>query len=168
MKFTLTNIFNTDAETFWAKVFFDQEYNRGLYLDELKFKRWELLELTGDPGAVRTRKTLMEPQSEAPAFLTKLVGGAIAYTEEGRFDPATKIWTYKIVTTKMSDKVSIGGKYWLEARGDKKVERFCDIDIKVDVFGVGGMVEKFLEQETRKSYVDATTYTNRYLAKNGL
>lgn len=168
MKFTCRNIFNTDADTFWSKIFFDPEYNRSLYVDTLNFTKWETLSLTGENGGARTRKQLLEPKSEAPAVITKLIGGSIQYIEEGRFDPTNRIWTYDISLSKMGDKVRIGGKFWVEARGDKRIERFCDVDIKVDVFGVGGVIEKFVEKETRDSYEKTTTFTNAWIAKHGL
>jgi hypothetical protein len=168
MKFTCRNLFNTDADTYWSKVFFDPEYNRGLYVDALQFKKWELVELTGEPGGVRTRKQNLEPKSDAPAVVQKLVGGSISYVEQGRFDPDGRIWTYTIKLSKLSDKVTIGGKFWVEPRGDKRIERLCDVDISVNIFGVGGVVEKFVEKETRDSYEKATAYTNAWLAKQGL
>jgi hypothetical protein len=88
--------------------------------------------------------------------------------EQGRFDPNGRIWTYTIKLSKLSDKVTIGGKFWVEPRGDKRIERLCDVDISVNIFGVGGVVEKFVEKETRDSYEKATAYTNAWLAKQGL
>lgn len=168
MKFTCRNIFNTDADTYWSKIFFDPEYNRGLYVEALQFKKWELVELTGEPGGVRTRKQNLEPKSDAPAVVQKLVGGSIGYVEQGRFEPNGRIWTYNVQLSKLADKVTIGGKFWVEPRGDKRIERFCDVDISVNIFGVGGVVEKFVEKETRDSYEKATAYTNQWIAKHGL
>lgn len=168
MKFTCRNIFNTDADTYWSKIFFDPEYNRGVYVDTLQFKKWELVELTGEEGTVRTRKQNLEPKSDAPAVVQKLVGGSISYVEEGRFDPSSRIWTYQIRLSKLSDKVTISGKFWVEPRGDKRIERLCDVDISVNIFGVGGVVEKFVEKETRDSYEKTTTFTNAWIAKHGL
>lgn len=168
MRFTCRNLFHTDADTYWSKIFFDPEYNRGLYVDALQFKKWELVELTGEPGGPRTRKQLLEPKSDAPAVIQKLVGGSLSYMEEGSFEPATRIWTYRITLSKLADKVRIGGKFWVEPRGDKRIERICDVDLNVDIFGVGGVVEKFIEKETRESYEKATVYTNDWIAKKGL
>lgn len=168
MKFTCRNLFNTDADTYWTKIFFDPEYNRGLYVDALQFKKWELQALTGEPGQARTRRQLLEPKSDAPAVIQKLVGGSLSYVEEGKFDPQSRIWTYQIQLSKLADKVTIGGKFWVEARGDKRIERICDVDLNVNIFGVGGVVEKFIEKETRDSYEKATAYTNAWIAKHGL
>lgn len=166
-KFTLRNVFETDKDTFWNKLFFDEEYNRRLYLDALGFKGFELLELTGEPGGVRTRRIRTEPKSEAPAVVTKLIGGDISYTEEGRFDPATGIWKYEIKTSKLTDKISITGTFWVEPRGDKKIERFCENDIQVKIFGVGGTVESFIEKTTRDSYAKTEAFTNAFIREKG-
>ena len=168
MKFTCRNIFNTDADTYWSKIFFDPAYNRGVYLDTLQFKKWETVELTGEDGGPRTRKQILEPKSDAPAVVQKLVGGSISYVEQGRFDPTTRIWTYDISLSKLGDKVRIGGKFWVEPRGDKRIERICDVDLNVNIFGVGGVVEKFIEKETRDSYEKTTSFTNEWIRKQGL
>jgi hypothetical protein len=167
MKFRCSNVFNCDATTYWTKLFFDAEYNEGLYKGALGFKEFKLLEITGEPGGDRTRKIFTEPKSEAPAVVTKLIGGGIAYNETGRFDAKSGKWTYEIVTTKLSDKIRVGGQLWVEPRGDKKVERICDIEIEVAIFGVGGTIEKFIADTTRESYEKTAKYTNEFIAKKG-
>ena len=167
MKFTCRNVFNTDLETYWSKIFFDADYNRNLYVETLGFKQWEIKELTGEWGTARTRKQFLEPKSEAPAVVQKLVGGSITYQEEGRFDPTTNIWTYQISLSKMADKVRIGGKFWVEPRGEKRIERICEVDITVSIPLVGGTVERFIEAETRASYEKTTVFTNNWIAAKG-
>lgn len=167
-KFTLRNTFETDADTYWSKVFFDPEYNKRLYLDALGFKGFELLDLTGEHGGVRTRKIKVEPKTDAPAVVTKLIGGDITYVEEGRFDPATKIWSFQTVPSKLSDKIRITGKFWVEPRGDKRIERLCETDIEVKIFGVGGTVEGFIEKTTRDSYAKTEAFTNAFIREKGL
>jgi hypothetical protein len=56
----------------------------------------------------------------------------------------------------------------VEPRGDKRIERICEVDISVNIFGVGGIVEKFVESETRDSYEKATVFTNDWIKKHGL
>ena len=101
-------------------------------------------------------------------MVTKLVGGSITYQEEGRFDPTTNIWTYQISLSKMADKVRIGGKFWVEPRGEKRIERICEVDISVNIPLVGGTVEKFIEAETRASYEKTTVFTNKWVESKGL
>ncbi len=141
---------------------------RGLYLEGLGFKNYEPIELKEEADGSKRRRFRAEPKSDAPAVVKKLVGDSLTYTETGSFDPKTKVWTYKVETSKMGDKIKIGGRYWLEPKGDKKVDRVCEVEISVDIFGVGGVVEGFIEGQTRESYEKATSYTNQFLRKKGL
>ena len=167
-RFVCKNVFNTDVDTFWNKVFFDDAYNRGLYLEGLGFTSYTPLELTDLGEGKMRRRFRTEPKSDAPAVVKKLVGDSFAYEETGTLDPKTRIWTYPVGLSTMADKVKIGGKYWLEKKGDKQLERVCEVEITVSIFGVGGVVESFIEGTTRDSYVKATAFTNKYLAANGL
>jgi hypothetical protein len=168
VKFTVRDIFETDVDTYWSEMFFDEEYNSRLYREGLGFKDFAVLELTGEKGGPRTRKMRTEPAADAPAVVRKLIGDSLTYTESGSFDPAKKLWTYTIATSKLADKVHIGGKLWAEPKGPKKLERIAEIEIEVKIFGVGGAVEKFIEKTTRDSYVKATAFTNRFIREKGL
>ncbi|MBX3269235.1 MAG: DUF2505 domain-containing protein [Sandaracinaceae bacterium] len=167
MQFTVRHVFHTDLDTYWNEIFFSPEYNRRLYSEALGFKGFEVVELTGEPGGVRTRTMRTEPAAEAPAVVKKLIGDTLTYTEKGTFDPSTGVWTYDIKTSKLSDKVTIAGRLWAEpvAAG---VERVAEIGVDVRVFGVGGAIEKFIEKTTRDSYVKASQFTNDYIREKGL
>jgi hypothetical protein len=165
VKFTVRHVFNTDVDTYWDKLFFDPEYNERLYKQALGFNVFKLLELTGEPGGKRTRKLLTEPKSDAPAVVKKLIGDSLQYTETGSYDPDKKLWTYNIVTSKLSDRVRIGGTLWAESRGEKKMERIAEIEIVVNILVGSGSVEKFIEKTTRESYEKATKFTNDYIAE---
>lgn len=167
MRFKANDIFECDADTYWTKLFFDEEYGRRLYLEGLGFKRYELLEVTGEPGQKRTRRIFVEPQSDAPAVVTKLIGGNITYTEDGTYDPSTGIWNYAAKTSKMADKIKIGGNLWVEPAGDKRIKRISDVEISVSIFGVGGVVEGFIEKTTRESLSKTAAFTNRFIKEKG-
>ena len=168
MQFTIRNTFDTDVDTYWRSLFFDPEYNARLYREALGFKSFELVELTGEPGGPRTRTMRTEPAAEAPAIVRKLIGDSLTYTETGSWDPGTKLWTYRIVTNKLAEKVYIGGRLWAEPRGATQCERIAEVEVRVKVLGVGGAVEKFIEKTTRDSYVKASAFTNAYIAERGL
>ncbi|MCS6899828.1 MAG: DUF2505 domain-containing protein [Myxococcales bacterium] len=167
MKATYRHTFHTDLDTYWSKIFFSTEYNEKLFREVLKFN-YELLELTGEPGGPRRRRVRIEPKTEAPAVVKKLIGDSIGYVEEGSFDPTTKKWSYQITTSKMADKISISGLFWAEPRGEKKIERICEVDLHVKVPLVGGEIEKFIAKTTGDSYEKAWKFTNDYIAQHGL
>jgi hypothetical protein len=168
MQFTIRHTFNTDIDTYWSKIFFDKEYNQRLFIDALQFRGYEVLEYTEAADGGRVRRVRTEPNTEAPAIVTKLIGESISYTEEGKFDPASRRWTYKITTSKLADKISIAGTFWAEVKGDKKIDRVCVVDCNVKVFGVGGAIEGFIEKSTRDSYEKAAAFTNKDIAEKGL
>ena len=168
MKFTVNHVFSCDVPTYWEKIFFEPEYNRRLYLEALGFKKFEVLELRGNPGEDRFRKLRMAPKSDAPAVVQKLIGADIEYTEEGRWDAKSGIWTFAISTSKLTDSIKISGRFWVEKRGEKATERFCETDLKVSIFGVGGAVEKFIESTTRESYEKTFAFTQKWIADHGL
>ncbi len=167
MKFTVRDVFDTDVDTYWNELFFSEEYNSRLYREGLGFKGFDLLELTGETGQRRTRKMRTEPAADAPAVVRKLIGDSLTYTETGTWEPSTKMWTYRIETNKLSEKIRIGGRLWAEPKGSK-MERVAEIEVEVKILGVGGTIEKFIEKTTRESYVKATAFTNRFIAEKGL
>ncbi len=169
----LKHTFNTDVDTFWSKVFFDEAYNRRLYLEALGFRGFEVLELTKHPDGSVTRRVKTTPKEDAPAAVKKLIGAELAYTETGRFDPTTKKWKYEIVPSQMANKVSIKGEYWLDPAADgpdgqKRVLRTCTVDLEVKVPFIGSIVEAFIEGQTKTSYELAEKFTNSYIAEQKL
>jgi len=166
--FTVRDVFNTDVDTYWDEIFFDAEYNERIYREALGFKSFSILEQSGEKGQRRTRSMRTEPAADAPAVVRKLIGDSLSYTESGVFDPATKIWTYTITPSAMSEKLKIGGRLWAEPQGDKKIVRVVEIGIEAKIFGVGKAIEAFVEKTTRDSYVKATEFTNRFIAEKGL
>ena len=165
---TLKHIFDTDEETFWPKVFFNADYNRRLYAEALKYKRWELLDQHEEPGGVIVRRAVMEPNFDVPSLLKKAIGDGVAYTEEGRYDPKSKRWRYTITPNRMAERLTTRGEYWVEPRGEKKIERICTVDLEAKIFGIGGALESFIEKQTREAYDVTTRFTNQFIRDNGL
>ena len=168
MTFTVRDIFDTSVDRYWGSIFFDPEYNARLYREGLGFAGFELIELTGEPGGRRTRTMRTEPSAEAPAVVRKLIGDSLSYTETGEWDPETRVWTYRIVPSRLPEKVYIGGRLWAEPEGEGRCARVAEVEVRVKVLGVGGTIEKFIERTTRESYVKATRFTNAYIAEKGL
>lgn len=168
MKFTIRHRFSTDLDSYWNKVFFDPEYNRRLYQDALKFAGYELVELRDTGGGAMTRTVKLEPGFDAPAVVKKLLGDRFGYTEVGSFDPKTRRWSYTITPSTLADKVTIKGDFWAEPRGEKEIERICDVVIEARIFGVGGMLESYVEKETRQTYELAAQFTNQFIREKGL
>ena len=168
MRYTIRHTFNTDADTFWGKIFFDPDYNETLFLKHLGFSSYKLLELDTQPDGSVTRRVECSPKVEIPAAVKKVIGDSASYVETGRFDPKTRRFSVEVQPRVAADRIKTKVAMWVEPRGHKKIERVVEVDSTVKVFGVGAIVEKLIEQQTRASYDSAAAFTNRWIAEKGL
>jgi hypothetical protein len=167
VRYTIKHTFNTDADTFWNKIFFDSGYNDALFKDHLKFS-YRVLELTHNPDGSVRRRVECAPPIELPSAAKKIFGDSTSYVEDGRFDPATKRFSVEVQPRVGADKIHTRVVMWVEPRGDKRVERMVDVDSSVKVFGVGKILEAFLEKQMRASYDSSADFTNKWIADKGL
>lgn len=167
MRYTIRHTFNTDEATFWDKIFFDPEYNDALFVQYLKFNPYRVLELQKNPDGSIRRRIECAPPVEMPALAKKFFGETASYVEDGKFDPKTRRFTVEVIPKVGADRIKSRAAMWVEPRGDKKVERFVELDNEVKVFGVGRLLEGFLEQQTREFYDEASAFTNDWIAKKG-
>jgi hypothetical protein len=164
---TLRHEIETDEETYWSKIVFDETFNTKMYVDHMKIG-WKLLE-QNDGEAQLTRRIHVEPPvGNLPGAVKKVIGDKLAYTEEGTFDKASKRYTFKVKPSTLADKTKVSGEMWCEKLGDKKVARVCRMSVEVKVFMVGSMVEERILTDLRASYDKGTAFTNDYIRQNGL
>lgn len=167
MRYRISHSIETDEATFW-NLFFDKAVNEAMFRDELRFSVYRVISLDKRPDGTIIQKSEAAPPVELPAAVKRVVGDVTSYTEAGRFDPATKRYTADVIPSAASDKVRTRVEIWVEPRGDKRVERIVDVDNSVKIFGVGKVAEKFIEQQTRKTYDDVAVFMNRWIRTHGL
>lgn len=165
---TLRHEIDTDEDTFWSKIVFNDTFNKEMFEGAMKFPSWKVLESKDDDAKLVRRTQVDPPVADLPGPVKKVIGDKLAYTEEGTFDKKSKRYTFKVTPSTMADKTKVSGEMWTEKVGDKKVRRMCRISVEVKVFMVGGMVEDRILQDLRSSYDNSATYTNKYIAENGL
>ena len=166
MHFEMKHLFRCDEDTFWTKIFFDEEYNRRLFREGLDFALYEPLELKDEAGGGKFRRIKTQPKAQMPAPVQKLLGDPVS-VEEGRFDGATRRWSFKLIPHKMADKISIRGELRMVPVAGG-IERHSSFDIKVDIFGIGGIFESFVEKQIKENYDKGAVFTNRFLDEKGL
>ncbi|HEY7956276.1 MAG TPA: DUF2505 family protein [Polyangia bacterium] len=155
---TGTSVLPCSAETFW-KVFLDEGYTRGLFLDALQFKDFSVIELTAT-----SRKIRVVPKVNLPGVLQKLVGDSFAYEEHGTLDRAHNEWTWRMVPRK--EIVATRGKVRVEPIGDAQCRRHDEVIIEGKIFGLGGVIEATAEKEVRASSAKEHTYFLRWLEQH--
>jgi hypothetical protein len=166
---TLRHEIDTDEDTFWSKIVFDEGFNKKLYIDALKFPQWKLLEMKDDDAKI-TRRVLVEPSTnDLPGPLKKALGGdKLAYTEEGTFDKKSKRYSFKTTSSLMPDKTKVSGELWVEKLGEKKIRRIAKMFVEVKIFMIGGLVEDRILKDLKSSYDASTAVTNDYIKEHGL
>ncbi|RLB55755.1 MAG: hypothetical protein DRJ42_05230 [Deltaproteobacteria bacterium] len=161
-KFTVRHVFDVDVDKFWDEVFFDPDYNDRLFDEGLGFI-YELVSLERQDDGTIDRKVRTEPKTDAPAAVKKLVGDKFSYLETGHFDPKTRKWTYVVTPSALPNKISIAGTFWVEPKGDSQLTRIVETELGVKIFGVGKVIEAFVEKETKDNYAKAQAFTNKWL-----
>ena len=154
-----------DAEAYWRCVF-DEQYNRRLYLDILKFREFKMLSHQETADGSTRRIHLNPPATELPAPVAKVVGD-LSWVEDGTYTKATRRYRFKCIPASMPDKTQIAGELWCESRGPKTIERIARIKIEVKVFVVGALVEKRISEDTQRSYDEAAKFTEIYVKEKG-
>jgi hypothetical protein len=168
VRYTISHVFDIGADKFWDKLFFDPEYNEALFPGHLKFNLYRVLELERKPDGSVHRRIECAPPVELPAVAKKVMGESTSYVEDGYFDPKTQRFDVVVTPKVAADKIKTQVSLWIEPRGDKRVERFAAVDSSVNVFGVGKLLEAFIEKQTRATYDTAAAFTNAWIKQKGL
>jgi hypothetical protein len=168
VRYTIKHTIDTDVDSFWSRLFFDEEFNSSLFRGFLEFSRYEVLEQrTAADGSVH-RRVDCTPKVELPAAVSKLLGSNVGYVEVGRFDPKQRKYFVEAVPHTAAERIKMTSELWVEPAGDKRCERIVNVDNTVKVFGVGGFIESYVEQQTRELYKFAAEFANRWIAEKGL
>jgi Protein of unknown function (DUF2505) len=160
--------FDCSEDTLWQLSFFDEDFNRRLYLETLRFPVWKVLEQKVT-DATLTRRVEIHPLVEnLPAPVKKLMGDRFAYVEEGTLDRIAKRYKFRVTPSTMADKTRIAGELFMESLGEKKVRRIVEFSVEVKVFVVGSVVEQKTIEDTKASYDKSAAFTRAYLKEKGL
>jgi len=125
-RFTLEHDIHCSAEQFW-KVFFDEQFNKSLFLEELGFPEYVILEQTEGEQGVR-RRVRGKPKMNVPKPIAKLLGSSFSYEEAGRFDAATGKWHWELFPSSLAGKLRSEGTVRVEAIGDDRCRRIAELE----------------------------------------
>ncbi len=164
----IEHIYNCSEDTFWNKLFFDEEYNRRLFKEALEFPVYEQTEFKETDSEVRRSIKVVPKLGPMPGPLKAVIGEGIGYVENGVFDKKARRYTIDITPNKLSDKVTIKGKLYTEPKGEGKCNRVFECTVTAKIFGVGGMLEKRVITDMQESYAKGAKFSNEYIAEKNL
>ena len=162
------HVFKCSEETFWTKVFFDDEYNRRLFQEILKFPVWRVKKSEEAGDEVRRTIEASPPVGDLPGPLKAVVGDNAGYEERGVFNKKTHRYKVQVVPNRMSDKISVNVEMWTESLGDNQCKRYATATASAKIFGIGGMLEKKLLSDLERSYEKSAAFTNTFVSEKGL
>ena len=164
----IVHTYNVSEDTFWDKLFFDDEYNRRLYLEALKFHDWKVEKHEDTPTEVLRSINVAPQLGDLPGPMTKVLGDNIRYPEAGVYDKAKRRYRITIIPNRLADKVKVAGELYTEPEGDGKCRRVFEATVEVKVPLLGGAMEKRFVSDLEKSYGVGAKFTNRYAEEKGL
>jgi hypothetical protein len=168
VKARIEHTFNCNADTYWDKVFFDEDYNRRLFLDALGFEGWNQVKLEDSGGKIQRVVDAKPARLDLPGPLKKVAEKGLGYRETSTFDKERRVLSIQIEPESLKGKLSVRGEVRCEPAGEGKCRRVYDATIEAKVFGVGGMIEKRMLADIEEGYGKAAVFTNQYLAEKGL
>jgi hypothetical protein len=161
MKLSLQYTWTCSPAAFW-ELYFDPEFVVRLHLEGLGSTSAEVLSQEGDleSGLVRTLRYAQKPN--APGPVRKIFGEEIVTTEVSTFDPATSTTTFTVTPGTMADKTHIEGVISVAEKDGATVETFS-LDARVKIFGVGPVVERFVEHQARDTQEKSVAFMRTVL-----
>jgi hypothetical protein len=145
---------------FWERVHPSDAFNDFLYKEKLGFE-YEVIRLDPKTGE---RDARIVPKVDAPAAVKKIFGDG-SFVERGRFDAVKKVYSFDIIPSTLADRIRLGGAMRMEPRGTDGCTRVVDFEVDARVFGLGGVIEAFVQRTVRASYDQSCGFTNEFIAR---
>jgi len=164
----ICDLFECNVETYWSKLFFDEAYNRELFVGALKFESWTLVRTEENEKSITRVVDAVPRVGELPGPIKRLIKNGAGYREESVFDKATQRCSAKVTPVSLSDRLSIKGVTLTEPVSDRQCNRVFQTTVKADVFVVGGMLENLILDNLEKSYRKAAKFSNQWIAEHNL
>ena len=163
MKFHVEHTFQGVSLAQYEHLFFDEAFNIAL-CKAVKLAR--NLESRTVEGGRLERACRIGPDREVPAPVAKIIGAKrIEYTEHLDYTMGSFKGVWKTISSVLTDKVESAGTFTFEGRGNDVV-RLVDGDVKVKIFGLGSVVERFIVADVERSYDQAAEFTRTWLKEH--
>jgi hypothetical protein len=150
MKFTVEMLTRRVDYLRFRQVYFSESFNREIMKAVNLQERSTQERVVGDDGKERMRMRIV-PKITLPGVIQKLLEGhPISYDEITVFDPQARQASFAIESL-ARDTVQVTGQLRFLDEGDGVRFRF-EGDARVKVFGLGGLIERFLVGEVKSRY----------------
>jgi len=147
------------AETYWACVL-DPEYAARLFVGELGFVRYDVLEQRDRVSNVLRRVRAEPSHKDVPGMLHSMLG----YIEESDLDRRRSLYNFRTINEARPGSVDVRGFIHAQPLHASRCVRTCEIHINVKALGLGGWVERRMAEDLTKSYGVSARFTDWWVA----
>jgi hypothetical protein len=163
MKVLIDDLFAGLACNEYTDLYFDEAFNAAVG-EALQLGR-QLLHFERTADRI-VRHVGYEPRRDPSSPAGQAFGTSRAsFVEKLEYDVRARRGTWRTIPNVMPDRVRNAGTIELvDAPGG--VRRIVRGEVKVSLFGFGGLVERMIVAEIEKSYASTTRFTNEWLARS--
>ena len=145
----------------YENLYFDEEFNIGLCA-RVNLTRTLVRRDIHDGHLVR--EVIVGPEREVPGPVAKVLGSKkFEYTEHVSYQLGSYRGDWYVVPSLLPNKVDCRG-YFAFTPAPDGVQRIVEGEVKVSVFGIGGIIERFVVADIEKSYDASAVYAQEWLA----
>jgi hypothetical protein len=160
--------FPVSSDAYWRELCLSLEYQERLYREALRCETMEVVKNEGDYATGVKRHLRFTQKSDAPAPVRKVFGETMTLEEISEFDPAQKRWTFRVIPAVMADRMDIRGDITLEGGAAGSVVQVARQTFSCKIFGIGGLVERFIAKSIEESQANKNRFTHAYIREKGL
>ena len=161
MKFELLHDLPRDPDTAW-RILTSDEYESA---SGARTKINKTLIDQGEENGTKVRRHRITSDRKLPGPIAKVMGtDGLSYELIETFDDAARISTWKVIPSKLSDRVTAEGTYAIEpGKTPDTCLRRIRGEVTVSVALVGRKIEAVIESELKASYEKSTEFAREYL-----
>lgn len=159
----IEHVFDCNVETFWEKIFLDDEFNRQLFVGRLGFASWKVLECAPTDDGLRRVVEAVPSVGELPGPLRKALANGLGYREEGQLFRSESRYSVRVVPASLPQQLDISGELRVVPDG-AGCRRIYDATVNARLFMVGSLLETRLLDDITKSYEVAAAFSRERLS----
>lgn len=166
MHILLEHTIDLPANRFFDQIYFNEDFNSCLY-KELGFKERVVVEQV-DHGDTIVRRIKLTPLRDIPElFQPALHGASLGYEEQTIYHKMQQRAETVVISNIKPDKVKVSGTFWIEPIGPDRCKRLFEVDVQVNIFAVGSLVEKLIIADIVRGHDKSAMVTNHYIRGRG-
>ena len=148
---------------FYLEQYFHEANRRKRELEGCGTVDYKVLESTRDGGVWHHLAESIE-RLNAPGPIRKLFGETSRFEEDATWKEGTNVLQVIYRPDTMQKKISIRGTMTAQDQGNGTCQVTAEIEFKVSIFGIGGLIEKMAAKEMPTHLQKDADYFNAHLA----